>query len=111
MYRKIAVCNSRFYAGTDLLNSLYVLALSQSTVYVQVMLKCAPQLREDQREWAVVVHSIIDSSVAANRFLLHLLSGHRQDEDTTFGEDVVEDFLVWCNQVWQRAKAYFYGHL
>ncbi len=68
-------------------------------VWMQVMLKCAPQLREDQREWAAVVHSIIDSSVAANRWLLRLLSQSRPDEDTTFGEDVIDNFLVWCDQV------------
>ena len=76
-----------------------VFIVSLAVVYVQVMLRCAPQLREDQREWAIVVHSIIDSSVAANRLLLQLLSRNRQEDESTFGEDVVEDYLVWCGQV------------
>lgn len=68
-------------------------------VSLQIMLKCAPQLREDQREWAVVVHSIIDSSVAANRWLLMLLSKDKPEEEGSLGEEVIESFLVWCDQV------------
>ena len=68
------------------------------------MLKCAPQLREDQREWAVVVHSIIDSSVAANRWLLMLLSKDKPEEEGSLGEEVIESFLVWCDQVQHRPE-------
>lgn len=71
----------------------------QVEVWLQVMLKCAPQLREDQQEWAIVVHSILDSSVAANRWLLHFLSHQAQEEDATVGEEVIENFLLWCDQV------------
>lgn len=56
-------------------------------------------LREDQGEWCQVVHSIMDTNVAANRCLLHMLAETGRDEDTTFGEEVIDNFMVWCDQV------------
>lgn len=67
--------------------------------FLQIFLRCSCVLREDQQEWGHIAHSIIDTSVAANRSLLQLIGEPSSDEDSSFGEDIIDEFLSWSDQV------------
>ena len=73
---------------------------------LQVYLRCARELREDQQIWGSILHSVMEANPAANKWFLYLMCGDSRGLSTqkipdnlSVNYDHIENYLQWCGVV------------
>ena len=71
-----------------------------------MFLRSSSLLREDQAGWGQVMLTIMEASVAANRWFLYLcfadskgLSAQTWGADLRLDDEMLDNYLVWCDYV------------
>ena len=81
-------------------------AIPNISPLLQVFLRSSSLLREDQAGWMQVMLTIMEASVAANRWFLYLcfadskgLSAQTWETELRPDDDMLDNYLVWCDYV------------